>query len=173
MSGYKAYQGQQIQGAGPLGLVVLSYDALYKALGRARLSIEKNDLAQEADHTARAMEAIIELSSSLNFEAGEDISTSLASLYAYMMDRLAGSMCSGKTEHITEVMQLVEVLRDGWQQLAQQQSSQQAAVQAQPLAQNQAVDPASVSQKQTRQETSQQGYANMTTTASRLDGYAA
>jgi len=123
MSGYKAYQGKQIEGAGPLGLVLLSYDALYKSLGRAKLCIEAGDTAQEADHTARAMEAIIELSSSLNFEQGEDIAVNLANLYKYMMDKLAAGMCSGKVEHIVEVMGLVETLHAGWQQLNMEQKA--------------------------------------------------
>ena len=133
MSGYKTYQGQQIEGSGPLGLVLLSYDALNKSLGRAQMSIQAGDLAQEEDHTARAMEAIIELSSSLNFEAGEDIATSLASLYKYMMDKLAGGMCSGKDEHIVEVLKLVQTLQEGWQQLADQQSGKTpVSLQAKP-----------------------------------------
>ncbi len=123
MSGYKAYQGKQIEGAGPLGLVLLSYDALYKSLGRAKLCIEARETGQEADHTARAMEAIIELSSSLNFEKGEDIAINLANLYKYMMDKLASGMCSGKVEHIVEVMGLVETLHAGWQQLNMEQKA--------------------------------------------------
>ncbi|MDX8388595.1 MAG: flagellar export chaperone FliS [Ghiorsea sp.] len=121
MTGYKAYQGKQIEGSGPLGLVLLSYDALYKSLGRAQLAIAAKEVALEADHTARAMEAIIELSSSLNFEAGQEISTNLANLYKYMMDKLVGGMCSGKSDHIVEVMKLVETLYEGWQELEQQQ----------------------------------------------------
>jgi len=123
MSGYKAYQGKQIEGAGPLGLVLLSYDALYKSLGRAKLCIEAGETGQEADHTARAMEAIIELSSSLNFDEGEDIAINLANLYKYMMDKLASGMCSGKVEHIVEVMGLVETLHAGWQQLNMEQKA--------------------------------------------------
>ena len=120
MSGYKTYQGKQIEGSGPLGLILLSYDALYKSLGRAKLSIETKDMALEADHTARALEAIIELTSSLNFEAGE-ISNNLANLYKYMMDQLVNNMCSGKTTHIDEVMELVQTLREGWQELAERE----------------------------------------------------
>ncbi len=123
MSGYKTYQGKQIEGAGPLGLVLLSYEALYKALGRAKLAVEAGQTAQEAEHTARAMEAIIELSSSLNFEEGEDIAVNLASLYRYMMDKLAAGMCSGKVGHIDEVMQLVETLYAGWRQLDMEQKT--------------------------------------------------
>jgi flagellar protein FliS len=166
MSGYKAYQGKQIEGSGPLGLVLLSYEALYKSLGRAQLAIEANEIALEADHTARAMEAIIELSSSLNFEAGQDISTNLANLYKYMMDKLVAGMCSGKTDHIEEVMKLVATLYEGWQQLEQQQKAQ-AQSQEQHVS---IVEKADVTHH--TNPVARQAYST-NTTGSRLMGYAA
>lgn len=118
MGGYKAYQGNHVNTASPLGLVILSYDALYKALGRAQHAIEGGDLAAEADHTGRAVEALIELSSSLNIELGGDVAYDLASLYAYMMRRLNEGMCSCSTDAVVEVMQLVLTLREGWEGLS-------------------------------------------------------
>jgi len=124
MTGYKAYQGSQIEGAGPLGLVLLSYEALYKYLGHARRAIEAGDLAAEVDHTSRAMEAVIELSTSLDVENGGQIATSLASLYAYMMRRLSDGMCECSTSAVDEVMALVQTLREGWMSLQKQQVAQ-------------------------------------------------
>lgn len=118
MGGYKAYQGNQVTTASPLGLVILSYDALYKALARAQHAIEGGDLAAEADHTGRAMEALIELSSSLNIELGGEVAYDLASLYAYMMRRLTEGMCTCSTDAVTEVMHLVLTLREGWEGLS-------------------------------------------------------
>ncbi|MDQ6996243.1 MAG: flagellar export chaperone FliS [Mariprofundus sp.] len=125
MTGYQVYQGNQIEGAGPLGLVLLTYEALYKSLGRSRMAILAGDMVAEADHTGRSMVALVELSTSLNMEAGGDIARSLASLYVYMMNRVTGGLCSGSTEHIDEVLQLVQELREGWMQLSAQQSHQQ------------------------------------------------
>jgi len=124
MTGYQVYQGNQIEGAGPLGLVLLTYEALYKSLGRSRMAILAGDMVAEADHTGRSMVALVELSTSLNMEAGGDIARSLASLYVYMMNRVTGGLCSGSTEHIDEVLQLVQELREGWMQLSAQQSHQ-------------------------------------------------
>jgi len=118
MGGYKAYQGNHVNTASPLGLVILSYDALYKALGHAQHAIEGGDLAAEADHTGRALESLIELSSSLNIELGGDVAYDLASLYAYMMRRLSEGMCSCSTDAVVEVMQLVLTLREGWEGLS-------------------------------------------------------
>ena len=122
MTGYQAYQGNQIEGAGPLGLVLLTYEALYKSLGRARLAIQAGDMSAEADHTSRAMEALIELSSSLNMEQGGEIAQNLASLYVYMMNRLTEGLCSCSTENLDEVMLLVQNLREGWMNLSAQQN---------------------------------------------------
>lgn len=130
MTGYKAYQGYQVDGSSPLGLVLLSYEALYKSLGRVRRAIQAGDLAAEADHTGRAMEAIIELASSLDMEKGGEVATSLASLYTYMMKQLGTGMCSCSTEAVDEVIRLVQMLREGWQQLDRQQ---QNAVVSEPV----------------------------------------
>jgi len=131
MTGYKAYQGNQVEGSGPLGLVLLSYEALYKSLGHARRAIEAGDLTAEVDHTGRAVEAIIELSTSLDAEKGGQIATSLASLYGYMIRRLHEGMCSCSCEAVDEVLGLVHTLREGWQELHQRkvpQSRPQMAV---------------------------------------------
>jgi len=125
MSGYKAYRGNHINTASPLGLVILSYEALYKALGRAQHAIDGGDLAAEADHTGRALEALIELSGSLNIEKGGDIAYDLAGLYAYMMRRLSEGMCTCSTDAVVEVMQLVWTLREGWEGLSQATASAQ------------------------------------------------
>jgi len=125
MTKYQAYQGNQVEGAGPLGLVLLTYEALFKSLGRTRMAIMAGDMQAEADHAGRAMEALFELSSSLNMEAGGDIAQSLASLYIYMMNRLTEGLCSCSTEHVDEVIKLVQELREGWIQLSAQQKGEQ------------------------------------------------
>ena len=122
MKGYGAYQGIRVEGASPLGLVLLSHEALFKQLGLARRAIEAGDMEAEATHTARAMEAIVELASSLNLQEGGAIATGLATLYAYMMKRLGESMCSGSTEAIENVMDCVRILREGWQELSSRET---------------------------------------------------
>ena len=131
MSGYQVYQGNQIDGAGPLGLVLLTYESLFKSLGQARMAIQAGDLMAEAKHTSRAMEALIELSTSLNMEEGEQVAQSLASLYVYMMNKLTEGLCSCSTEHLDEVIQLVQKLREGWSQLSAQQQSRVIPLQRQ------------------------------------------
>ncbi|RLL54353.1 flagellar export chaperone FliS [Mariprofundus sp. EBB-1] len=121
MTGYKAYQGNQVDGATPLGLVLLTYDALYKSLGRARLGVESKDMMLESEQTARALEALIELSTSLNMEEGGEVAVNLARLYIYMNERLVSDMCSGSVVAIDETMALTQTLRDAWKGLDDRQ----------------------------------------------------
>lgn len=134
MSGYQTYQGNQIDGAGPLGLVLLTYESLFKSLGQARMAIQASDIMAEARHTSRAMEALIELSTSLNMEEGGQVAQGLASLYVYMMNRLTEGLCSGSTDHVNEVIQLVQKLREGWTQLSSQQQNKSISLQRQQQA---------------------------------------
>ncbi|MDQ6968790.1 MAG: flagellar export chaperone FliS [Mariprofundaceae bacterium] len=121
MTGYKTYQGNQVDGAGPLGLVILTYDVLYKSLGRARYAVEQGDLSFEGVQTGLALEALIELSTSLDMDAGKDIAEDLARLYIYMNEKLVAHMCSGSVKGIDEVMALTETLRDAWKGLEDRQ----------------------------------------------------
>jgi len=118
MTGYQSYRGLQVEGAGPLELVQLTYDALIKALAKAQAAEEAKDAAAEADQLSRALEALIELSSSLDMESGGKIAASLASLYAYMSRRLLEGQAQDSASAIAEVMSLAQTLREGWQDLA-------------------------------------------------------
>jgi len=130
MQGYAAYRKQRVETADPLQLVCLSYEALMQALLRARAAIEAGDLEAEAQATSKAMEAIIELATSLDFERGGEIAKSLGQLYAYMMQRLTQGLCSASTEAVDEVLHLARTLREGWQTLAERQPQQAAAQEA-------------------------------------------
>lgn len=139
MTGYKAYQGNQVDGAGPLGLVLLSYEALYKSLALTRRAIEEDDMTAEADHTCRCIEAIVELSGNVNVEEGGEIASNLVALYAYMMKRLSENLCSKSTEPVDEVMKLVQTLREGWQQIQRDQQKKLSTVSHKPQIPNQSM----------------------------------
>ncbi len=115
MTGYQAYRGLQVKGAGPLELVLLTYDALIKALGMASAAVEAKDMVAEADQLSRALQALIELSTSLDIESGGKVSASLSSLYAYMSRRLLEGQAQDSAAAIAEVLSLARTLREGWQ----------------------------------------------------------
>jgi len=118
MTGYQTYRGVQVEGAGPLELVLLTYDVLIKALQLARMAGEEKNMAIEADQLSRALEALIELATSLDMENGGTIAANLGNLYAYMSRRLLQGSTGDTGAAIDEVLALANSLREAWQELA-------------------------------------------------------
>ncbi len=127
MEAARSYRQSQVESADKLELVRLTYTALTQALTAAREAILAGDLQREAEQTARAMEALVELASSLDMERGGEIAHNLAALYAYLMNRLANGLCSASTEAVDEALQIVGVLRSAWDELAERRRSEALA----------------------------------------------
>lgn len=122
MTGYQKYRGVQVDGASPLELILLTYDVLIKSLRLAKMAGEENNFAAEADQLSRALEALIELSSSLDMENGGAVAASLGSLYAYMNRTLLEGSTTEAGVAIDEVLSLANSLREGWQALSDSNS---------------------------------------------------
>ena len=65
-----AYRQFSVQGATPLGLVVMLYDGAIAALQRAVTAIEAHDIPKKCNHLNRAQAIIVQLEGTLNFGAG-------------------------------------------------------------------------------------------------------
>jgi flagellar protein FliS len=122
MTGYQQYRGVQVEGASSLELILLTYDVLIKSLRLAKMAGEEKNMAAEADQLARALEALIELATSLDIEKGGTIATGLANLYAYMSRRLLEGSTTDTEAAIDEVLSLANSLREGWQGISDQNS---------------------------------------------------
>jgi len=121
MTGYKLYRGVQVGSAGPLGLVLLAYDALMQSLVLARSAAKADDIETQTNQTSRAMHAILELFSCIDYEQGGQIAANLASLYAYMNRRIMEGQDKGTVAALDEVILLAQTLREAWQELARKQ----------------------------------------------------
>ena len=118
MPGYQSYRQQQIEGAGPMGLVLLMYEALVQSLVRARKAIESEDYELRYEQSIRAMRALLELLDAIDYEKGGDLAGYLASMYIYMHDRLLEAQTGDLMNAIDEVLDLTQTLREGWQEVA-------------------------------------------------------
>jgi len=121
MTGYKLYRGLQVESAGPLGLVILVYDALVQSLLLAKSAAENDDIETRTLQTSRAMRAILELFSCIDYVNGGQIASNLASLYAYMNRRILEGQDIDTVAALDEVLLLAQTLREGWQGLAKKQ----------------------------------------------------
>ncbi|MDE3153962.1 MAG: flagellar export chaperone FliS [Acidobacteriota bacterium] len=113
-----AYQQTQVQSCSPLEQVVLLYDGAIRFLTAAREAMDRHDLQARHRGISNALGVVNYLQSTLNMTEGGEVATRLDALYTY----IRGLILDGNLRHepgpIDEARQLLDVLRDGWAQIA-------------------------------------------------------
>jgi len=117
------YQRTAVESDTPLELVVKLYDGAISNLARARDAAACKDLRARRDGLSKAMAIVNQLQSSLDMNAGGDISKSLDGLYTYVIGRLVDANIKRDETAIDEVSRLLSTLRTGWQQIASSQAA--------------------------------------------------
>ena len=120
MEGYKNYKEVEIETASGLKLVVMLYAGAIKFLNIAKEAIYQKKLDVANNNIIKAQDIITELMTSLNFEAGE-IAHNLYSLYIYMNRRLLEANIEKNAEIISEVIKLLTILKEAWEELLKNQ----------------------------------------------------
>lgn len=123
MTASNAYRTCQVMGSSQLDLILVVYDALIRNLSLARDAAQAGEYADQAEYSMRAVSAIIELTSGLDQQGGGELSSSLGGLYSFMYKRLMECQVDKPVETMTEIIQLSETLREGWQDLSDQQQA--------------------------------------------------
>lgn len=112
-----AYKNNQILTAPQNKLVLMLYDGIVKNINMAKLSFEKDDYGKFNEHVIKAQDIVMELMTTLNFEAGGEIAEGLYKLYDYMYFRLIRANVEKNIDYLSEVLKYAEDLRDTWSQI--------------------------------------------------------
>lgn len=118
------YKRLNVETAGKLDLVLMCYEKTIELLRQARRCYEEGAFAEKARKLQKALDILMELQSSLNFEKGEQIANNLASLYTYLTRRLLEGDRGKDLRAFDEAIRLLSELKDAWQQIASGQHSQ-------------------------------------------------
>lgn len=116
MEGYEAYKVNDIETASGLKLVVMLYGGAIRFCGIASEAIKEKKLDLAHNNIIKAQNIISELLVSLNYDAG-DLAQTLSELYLYMHRRLVEANLQKNTEIIAEVIEILENLKAGWDEL--------------------------------------------------------
>lgn len=111
---YENYLKDEVLSADPVKLVIILYRAAMEAVAAARKHLATGAIRERSREINRAFEMIGELRSSLNHEAGGEISGRLAGLYVYMQQRLLEANCKQVDPPLAEVERLLSTLLEGW-----------------------------------------------------------
>lgn len=112
-----AYRNNQILTAPQNKLVVMLYDGIIKNLNISKLALETKDNANVNEHLIKAQDIIMELMTTLNFEAGGEVAKNLYQMYDYMYFKLVRANIDKDIEGIDEILKYSEELRSVWAQI--------------------------------------------------------
>ncbi|WP_311791004.1 MULTISPECIES: flagellar export chaperone FliS [Pantoea] len=110
-------------------LVNMLFEGALSALIRARLFMQDGNIEGKGLSLSKAINIIENgLKQGLAEESGDELTTNLLSLYAYMVRRLLQANLRNDVEAIVEVEALLRNIADAWKEVAQPQPQIQDAV---------------------------------------------
>ena len=124
---HDAYLESRIESADPLQLVTLLYQGAVTSVREARSHLAGAGIAARSRAITKAHAILVELTASLNHEAGGDLSRRLAQLYDYMMRRLLEANFKQIDEPLAEVLGLLTTLGEAWERIQEQASPTEPA----------------------------------------------
>lgn len=139
-SAHDAYLEARVLAADPIELVWILYRVAIDRVRETRDHLERGDVAARAKSMSVASQAIAELTSSLDHQAGGEMSRRLASIYDYMQGRLVDANYHQRVEPLNEVLGLLSTLLEAWQQVRSERPAQPAPPAAPPYMEDRPVD---------------------------------
>ncbi len=110
------YRQLSVEGATPLGLVVMLYDGALAALLRAAAAIEAHDIQKKCDHLNRALAIIAQLEGTLNFEVGGEVAQTLKTFYMYSRAQAMKANIENSTQILRSLIEKFSTVREAWYQ---------------------------------------------------------
>ena len=117
------YRQFSVQGATPLGLVVMLYDGAIAAMQRAVTAIEAHEIQKKCTHLNRAVAIIAQLEGTLNFELGGEVAQTLNSLYVYSRAQILKCNLENSPEILRSLIEKLASVREAWYQAEHPPSS--------------------------------------------------
>lgn len=109
-----AYRTAQVSTASPGQIVVSLYDGALRFVQEAARAYGAGDSPVGRAAVVKAERIVLELMANLDPERGGDLATALLRLYQYMIERLSAARESAGGPGLSEVEEMLEVLRDAW-----------------------------------------------------------
>ena len=107
-----------VEMADPHQLVTLLFEALQRAIGSAKLSIQNGDVAGKCKHITAAMRILEEgLIAPLDLEKGGELALNLKDVYDYCVRRLILANAKSDVALLDEVAHVMEPIASGWKQI--------------------------------------------------------
>lgn len=107
-----------VHDASPHKLIALLFDACQENLAIAKGAIARKEVKKKADAIKKAIDIVVRLQASLDFEKGGTVATRLDDLYTFCTNRLAMANVMNDSSMIDEVYRVIAELKQGWSEIA-------------------------------------------------------
>ena len=115
-----SYREMEVLSASPARLLVMLFDQLVVQLTRAKMAIEREDVAMRTTALAKSRAIVSELLSTLDFEKGEKIAVELSAIYTVMLRELVDVGVRQDLRVLGKLVFIASELRDGFTAAAEQ-----------------------------------------------------
>lgn len=107
-----------VHDASPHKLIALLFDACHENLAIAKGAIERKEVKKKADAIKKAIDIVVRLQASLDFEKGGAVATRLDDLYTLCTNRLAMANVMNDSSMIDDVYRVIAEIKQGWSEIA-------------------------------------------------------
>jgi len=108
------YQKSAINGASPVGIVVMLYDAAIRFMEQGKAAMAFADYEKQNALLQKAQKIVVELMGSLDMEKGGEVAKNLMSLYTYAWNELIQANIHDKPECVDHALMVFTELRESW-----------------------------------------------------------
>jgi flagellar protein FliS len=111
-----AYRKSAIEGASPIGLVIVLYDTLWGDFRRAAAAIRDNDIDLRCRELNHALVVLGQLESWVAPASGTELASSLTLFYRYLRAQVMEASVKQSPAVLEAAMELILHVRAAWQQ---------------------------------------------------------
>ena len=112
--GLNQYRKTSVHTASKEKILLMLYQSAIKNCKKAIDAIDSKDIAGKGEYIGRLQDVVLELNSSLDFDADERIATELSSLYDYILFSSTRANVDIDKKPLESCLKVLKTLYDGW-----------------------------------------------------------
>ena len=112
-----AYRQRAVEGASPVGLVVLLYGTIVASLLRAQQALQENNTEKRVLELNHVLAVIGQLQGTLDFERGGQVAVQLDQFYNVMRARVLQASMQNSKPILEDLVRHFTSLKEAWQEV--------------------------------------------------------
>ncbi len=111
------YRKRAVEGASPVGLVVLLYGGAVTNLMRAIAAVDAGNVEKRVEELNKALAIIAQLQGTLDFEKGGAVAVQLDKFYHVMRSQILEASIKNSKPLLEDLVKHMSSLKEAWQQV--------------------------------------------------------